>query len=186
MTLSALLVPTHIQMLRALSAWLDRAAEAGADMPDLLAQRLAPDMFPLATQVRFACLQAQEPGFRLRGSQMPTALEALAAEGRSLDQQRDSLDAAQACIHTTIAALEALPATLVDGTETTPVTLALPNGMVFDMAGASYVRDWALPQFYFHIMTAYAILRSQGIALGKPDYVAHMFAYLRPGSLPES
>jgi hypothetical protein len=47
-----------------------------------------------------------------------------------------------------------------------------------------YARDWTLSQFYFHIMSAYAILRNQGVGLGKADYVAHMFAYLRPGNAP--
>ena len=66
----------------------------------------------------------------------------------------------------------------------TPIAHALPQGMVFDLTAEQYIRDWALPQFYFHVMTAYAILRAQGIQLGKADYVGHMFAYLRPGALP--
>jgi len=61
---------------------------------------------------------------------------------------------------------------------------ALPQGMVFDLTAEQYARNWALPQFYFHVMTAYAILRAQGIQLGKADYVGHMFAYLQPGTLP--
>ena len=56
--------------------------------------------------------------------------------------------------------------------------------MVFDLTAEGYARDWALPQFYFHVMIAYAILRSQGVDLGKADYVAHMFPYLRPGPPP--
>ena len=60
----------------------------------------------------------------------------------------------------------------------------LPNGMVFDLTADQYGRDWALGQFYFHIMIAYAILRHKGVGLGKADYVAHMFGYLRPGTLP--
>ena len=63
-------------------------------------------------------------------------------------------------------------------------TLAL--GSRFDLDGEGYARDWALSQFYFHIMTAYAILRNQGVELGKADYVQHMFAYLRPGTAPAS
>jgi hypothetical protein len=57
-------------------------------------------------------------------------------------------------------------------------------GMVFDMTGATYVRDWALPQVSFHVDMAYALLRSAGVPLGKKDYVPHMFAYLRPGTMP--
>jgi hypothetical protein len=55
---------------------------------------------------------------------------------------------------------------------------------VFDMTGFTYVRDWALPQVGFHVDMAYALLRSAGVPLGKPDYVPHMFAYLRPGTMP--
>ena len=54
--------------------------------------------------------------------------------------------------------------------------------MTFDLTAEQYARDWALPQFYFHVMTAYAILRAQGVALGKADYITHMFAYLRPST----
>jgi len=51
--------------------------------------------------------------------------------------------------------------------------------MTFDLDGFQYLRDWALPQFYFHLVTAYDILRHRGVALGKPNYVRHMFGYLR-------
>jgi hypothetical protein len=57
--------------------------------------------------------------------------------------------------------------------------------MIFDLTGEQYARDWALAQFYFHLNTAYAILRNQKIELGKADYVPHMFAYLRPGTMPQ-
>ena len=69
MKLTDLLTPTYIQMLNALSGWLDKAAgQIGADKGEkLLAARLAPDMFPLSTQVRFACVQALEGMYRLRG-----------------------------------------------------------------------------------------------------------------------
>jgi hypothetical protein len=63
-----------------------------------------------------------------------------------------------------------------------PIAHELPTGMIFDMTGEEYVRDWALPQAAFHQMIAYAILRQAGVPLGKVDYVPHMFAYLRPGT----
>lgn len=111
-------------MLQSLLAWLDKAQENAPDAEAMLSRRLAPDMYPLSTQIRFACFQAQEATFRLRG------------------------------------------------------------GMTFDMTGEQYARDWALAQFYFHLVTAYAILRGEGLELGKADYVPHMFAYLRPGTMP--
>jgi hypothetical protein len=51
--------------------------------------------------------------------------------------------------------------------------------MILDVTAERYARDWALPQFYFHLITAYAILRSQGIDLGKADYVQHLLPHLR-------
>ncbi|MCB2080916.1 MAG: DUF1993 family protein, partial [Novosphingobium sp.] len=75
MALTTLLAPTYVQMLKSLSGWLDKAQ---AQMPDgqaenLLSARLAPDMFPLSTQVRFACAQAQEGMYRLRGEEFPSS-----------------------------------------------------------------------------------------------------------------
>jgi len=77
--------------------------------------------------------------------------------------------------------LDELGSDALDAGAERSITLELPNGIIFDMTGEQYARDWALAQFYFHLITAYAILRSQKIELGKADYVPHMFAYLRPG-----
>lgn len=182
MTLPDILMPTYVQMLGALSAWL---AKAEAQMPDgraetLLVARLAPDMFPLATQIRFACVQAQEGMFRLLGQAFPLSIEVLLDEGRNVADRPGSMADAQARIAETIAMIEAADVPELD--PATPIAHALPQGMVFDLTAEQYVRDWALPQFYFHVMTAYAILRSQAVELGKADYVAHMFSYLRPAS----
>ena len=92
MTLPDVLVPTYVQMLRALSDWL---AKAEAQMPNggaeaLLSACLAPDMFPLSTQVRFACVQALEGVFRLRGQAFPDSVELLLEEGRNAAERRGS------------------------------------------------------------------------------------------------
>ncbi len=57
-------------------------------------------------------------------------------------------------------------------------------GMTFDLTREQFARDWALGQFYFHVMAAYAILRKEGVEIGKADYVPHMFAYLRDPASP--
>lgn len=184
MSLTSLLVPTYTQMLRTLSGLLDkaRAQLPEAEAEALLAARLAPDMYPLATQVRFACLQAQEATFRLRGEPSPEALAQLAGEGRAAGERPGSIADAKARIAEALALLGDLdPAALDAGAERT-ITIALPTGHTFDMTGEQYARDWALPQFYFHLVTAYAILRSRKVDIGKADYVPHMFAYLRPGT----
>ncbi len=181
MTLSDFVVPTYVQMLRALSQWLSKAE---AERPDgsvntLLGARLAPDMFPLATQVRFACRQAQEGVFRLLEQEFPPALQTLLDEGRNAGERPGTLADAQARIVETIAVVEAAAAKGITIAPAAPIAHALPNGMILDLTAEQYARDWALPQFYFHVVTAYAIIRAQGVELGKADYASHMFAYLR-------
>jgi uncharacterized protein len=186
MSLTDLLVPTYRQMLQTLSAWLDKAQAQmpGGQADALMSRRLADDMFPLATQIRFACVQAQEAVFRLRGEDFPASIATLLNEGRNAGEHPGSIADARARIGETIALLDTLPPDALDADPESPIAHALPNGMIFDLTPEQYARDWTLPQFYFHLMIAYAILRSEGVTLGKADYVAHMFAYLRPGTMP--
>lgn len=176
-------------MLRSLAAWIEKAAEAeralGGEPESLLSLRLAPDMFPLAAQIRFACFQSQEAAFRLQGLPVPSKLDDVASEGRNAGEHPGSLADAQSRITDALAMLDDLEPEALDDGGHLPVSLELPNGMIFDMTGEQYARDWSLPQFYFHLMTAYAILRHHGIDLGKADYVPHMFQYIRPGTMPE-
>ncbi len=179
MSLTTLLAPSYRQMLSALAGWLQKAQSQISDADTLMSARLAPDMFPLSTQVRFACRQAHEGVHRLKHEPFPAAVEALLAEGRQGGEHPGTISDALVRIEETIAFLDTVsPDALDDGAEQ-PLALELPMGIAFDMDGAQYARDWALPQFYFHIMTAYAILRSQGVSLGKIDYVQHMFTYRR-------
>lgn len=182
MTLTELLLPTYRQMLRNLAAWLRRAQEQVADADVLMSARLAPDMFPLSTQVRFACLQAHEGVHRLRHEPLPPALDVLLEEGRSGGERPGTMAAALARIDEALVFLDALAPDVQDAGAGRPLALELPMGIAFDLDGEGYARDWALPQFYFHVMTAYAVLRREGVSLGKADYVAHMFAFLRPGT----
>lgn len=186
MRLQDIAVPTYVQMLGALSAWLDKAE---AQLPDgraeaLLGARLAADMFPLSTQIRFACVQAQEGVSRLRGEAFPPSIQLLLDEGRGAGDLPGTLADARARIAETLAIVSQAAADMADLEADAPLSHTLPQGMIFDLTAAQYVRDWALPQFYFHVMIAYAILRANGVDLGKADYVAHMFGYLRPGTFP--
>lgn len=185
MKLSDILVPTYVQMLKSLSAWLSKAE---AQLPEnaaekLLSARLAPDMFPLSTQIRFACVQAQEGVFRLQGEPFPASLETILNEGRNAVERPGLIAEAQARIDETVALVESISPNALDLNPATPIAHVLPMGMIFDLTADQYVRDWALPQFFFHVITAYAILRAEGIDLGKADYVAHMLPYLRPGTM---
>jgi len=175
--LHGITVPAYENALSALSAQLDKALAWGADNNvgelQLLAARLAPDMFPLPTQIRFSCGQALQAVSRLGATGAP-----------DFPDDADSFSAMQAQIAQTLAFLSSIkPETLgEDGAQ--PIEFSLPNGMTFDLSAAAYVRDWALPQFYFHIVAAYAIMRHMGVPLGKADYASYMIQHLRPGTAP--
>ncbi|MBZ6379288.1 hypothetical protein B5C34_08545 [Pacificimonas flava] len=190
MTPLKLLLPSYVQMLERLSAWLGKAAHG---LPDgeadaLLSAKLAPDMFPLSTQVRFACVQAYEGVSRLLGHELPAKVAELLEEGRNAGEAPGSMANAQARITETVTMLNGVSESQLAAAEASdpqrPLAHELPNGMIFDLTAETYARDWAVPQFYFHVMTAYAILRSRGVELGKADYVAHLLPHLRPGTAP--
>jgi uncharacterized protein len=184
--LTALLVHSLSNQLNAVSGWLDKAeafAAARGERPDaLLSLRLAPDMFPLTTQLRFLAFQAQEPVYRLRGEAVPEAVLQVRQEGRDGGERPGSWEQARARIAE--AAFAAVGPDEFDAATDRPLAHDLPTGMTFDMTSQTYVRDWALPQAAFHQLMTYALLRQAGVPLGKADYVRHMFAYLRPGTAP--
>lgn len=187
MTPQSLLHPTYADMLAALAAWLDKAeGELGtAEADELMNARLAPDMFPLATQVRFACVQALEGVHRLARQDFPPLVEVLLDEGRAAAEDPGTISQARARLAQTLEMVAKASADLSSESDPqAPIEHALPIGIVFDLTVEQYVRDWALPQFYFHLMAAYAILRAAGVSLGKADYVQHMFAHVRPGTMP--
>ena len=170
-------VPAYRNGLRALAAQLDKALAWGADNGvgelQFIAARIAPDMFPLASQVRFSCQQALQALTRLGATGAPQFAD-------------DAVDFAghQAQIAATLAWLDTVDAAAIDADPGRAVGFDLPNGMAFDMTATTYVRDWAQPQYYFHLVAAYAVLRHMGVPLGKVDYVNYMLAYLRPGTAP--
>jgi hypothetical protein len=149
MHLTALLVPTLSNQLRALSGWLDKAeafaAERGESPDGLLPLRLAPDMFPLTTQLRFLAFQAQEPVYRLRGEPVPEAVLEVRQEGRDGGDRPGTWAEARARIAEAAALLAALAPDEFDSAAQKPIAHDLPMGMIFDMTGEQYVRDWALP-----------------------------------------
>ena len=138
MKLLDFLVPTYVQMLRALSAWLDKAERQLDDRAEgLLSARLASDMFPLSTQIRFACVQAQEGVFRLRELPFPPSVEVLLNEGRDAAEHPGSIADARARIEETVALVEAAASNAPDVDPAYPIAHALPMGMVFDLTADS-------------------------------------------------
>ncbi|MCP3751622.1 DUF1993 family protein [Pseudomonas sp. SBB6] len=171
MSVYSVTIPCFAQMLRSLSTLLSKgeacAGERGYDPQILLEARLAADMHTLARQVQYACTQALEAVQRL--TQQP--LEALATP--------ENMAAAQALIERTLVTLATVDRAQVEAGAQRPIAIELANGITFDMTGNEYAVNWVTPQFYFHLVTAYNILRHNGVPLGKADYVPHMFAYLR-------
>jgi hypothetical protein len=190
MHLTTLLVATLLNQLQAVAGWLEKAEAFAAERkerPDgLLTLRLAPDMFPFTTQLRFLAFQAQEPVYRLRGTDVPEAVLQVRQEGREGEEQPGTWIEARARVADAARLLATISPDEFDGLAEKSIAHELPNGMIFDLTGEEYVRDWALPQVAFHQMVAYAILRHAGVPLGKVDYVPHMFRYLRPGTAPTS
>lgn len=184
MTLGNLFIPTARQSVKALSGWLDKAVGLGTSPDALMGLRLAEDMHPLASQIRYVAYQSQEAVYLLKDDPVPEALARLRVEGWGANEQPGAFADARNCLDEAAAFLATVDADSLDAGADRPIALDLPNGMIFDMTGTQFVRDWALPQIFFHLTTAYAILRHHGVPLGKADFVPHMFPYIRPGTMP--
>jgi hypothetical protein len=156
-------VPVFQHMLRNLSYILDKgeqfAAARKVDPSVLTTDRLAPDMLPLVRQVLIACDAAKNGTARLSGLEAP-----------KFDDKEVTFAELRERIQKTIAWLETVPASALDGTEEKEVTFPVgPNTRT--MKGQAYLTTWVLANFFFHITTAYNILRHNGVELGKADYL---------------
>lgn len=154
--------PVFVASLRNMSAWLDKAA-AEKDERALIDARLAADMRPLAAQFQMASDSAKNAMARLAGIEAP-----------SMPDTEESFAELRDRCAKTIAFIESVDPALVAGSEDRAVTLKFPNGMGYSFAGTAYLTGFALPNFFFHVTTAYAILRAQGVSLGKPDFLQHL------------
>ena len=156
-------VPVLLRGLHVLSNLLDKgvdhAKQAGQDPAAFVGARLAPDMLPLSGQVQRASDTAKFVVERLAGQQAPRFPD----EETTFEQLQDR-------IARTISFLETASADSFTGSETREVTLrAGQNETVF--AGDAYLLSFALPNFFFHVTTAYDILRHLGVPIGKRDYL---------------
>ena len=155
--------PTFTRMLRNLSSILAKAeAHAKArnfDPSVLLGARLAPDMLPLTRQVQIAADTAKGAMARLAGH-TPESIE---------DNETTFADL-QARIAKTLAIVEGYSEAQLEGSDKREVSIKIPNNEL-KFSGIDFLNTWALPNFYFHITTAYAILRHNGVELGKRDFL---------------
>lgn len=158
-------ITTFRNMLGALSGMFDKAANHEA-ADTLMEGRLAPDMLPLATQVRML-------------ANFPRQALTTISSGSFASAEEDpaTLAEAKARIAETLAMIDGFDESTVLADDAM-VDLELPNGMKFHLSAADYVRDWVMPNFYFHTSIAYAIMRSAGVDLGKADLVPHMMRHL--------
>lgn len=156
-------VPYFLRMLGNLKAILQKgAAHAAArkfDPAVLFNGRLAPDMLPLVRQVQIASDNAKGAAARLAGVEPPK----MADDETTYAQLTERIDK-------TIAFLKTLKPEQIDGSEGREVVLKFPN-QVFTFKGQAYLMHFAIPNFTFHVTTAYAILRHNGVELGKADFL---------------
>ncbi|MFC0677635.1 DUF1993 family protein [Lysobacter korlensis] len=166
MTLSmhAASVPVFRQMLGSLAELL-RKAQAHATARNIepaafLQARLYPDMFPLLRQVQIACDFAKGVSARLAGVDVP-----------SFEDTEQSFDELQARIARTLEFIEGLDAGAFDGSDAREIVLRPGTPKERRLGGQAYLLQYGLPQFFFHVTTAYALLRHGGVEIGKKDFM---------------
>jgi hypothetical protein len=157
--------PVFQHMLRNLSHILDKgeaSAQARKFDPSVLATfRLAPDMLPFTRQVLIACDAAKLAVARISGVEAP-----------KFEDNETTFPELKARIQKTLEYLETVPAAKLDGTENKEITIPVGRESTRTMTAQAYLTTWALPNFFFHVTTAYAILRHNGVDVGKSDYLA--------------
>lgn len=157
-------VPVFQHMLANLSHLLDKGeAHAQArkfDPAAFATYRLAPDMLPFARQILIACDAAKNGIARLSGVEAP-----------KFDDTEQTFAELKARIQKTLDYLATVPAAAMDGTEDKDITFPVGRDATRTMKAQAYLLTWAMPNFYFHITTAYAIMRHAGVELGKADYL---------------
>ena len=167
-------IAVYEQMLGTLDHLLEKAAcqeRAGGGEPDgLISATLAPGMFNLGQHVGLACSIASEFVERLKlDGQGP---------GAEAEEGEATIESLQRLIGRTrlrLDGLHAAPPTQEGAT----IKIETPTGQTFQMTDRQFVSDWSLPQFYFHIVIAYAILRAHGADLGIRDYLGHVARYMK-------
>ena len=153
-------VPVFVQKLGVLDHLLAKAVESGMDDQAVLDARLAPDMLPLVRQVQIACDTAKLAITRLA----QVAPRAMPDEETPVAQLRER-------IAKTIAFVESIKPEQLEGDINREIVLKFPNGSM-NFTAQSFLLTFSLPNFIFHVTTAYDLLRSAGVPLGKMDFLA--------------
>jgi uncharacterized protein len=156
-------IPVFTLSLNNLVAILDKAASQAADKkvdPKVLAgARLIIDMLPLSSQVQIACDAAKGAAARLAGIEVPKH-----------EDTETTLAELKARVAKTVDFIKTIKPEQLQGAETREVVIQFPQGTL-KFTGINYLTNFALPNFFFHVTTAYAILRKNGVDLGKRDFL---------------
>jgi len=164
-SMSSASLPVFKAMLGNLSHILDKGqahAEAKKFDPAALLQfRLAPDMLPFTRQILIACDGAKIGMARISGVEAP-----------KFEDTEATFPELKARIQKTLDYLDSVPSERVDGTEDKDITFPIGREKTRTMKAEAYLKHWVMPNFYFHVTMAYAILRHNGVELGKADYLA--------------
>ena len=159
-------VPIFVRMLGNIDGWLDKAeahaTEKKFETSVYLSTRLAPDMLPFTQQIQIACDAAKFCIARLTGT-----------EGPKFEDNETTLADLRQRVRKTIDYLQSVPADQVDGSDAREITVPRRAGPI-TMKGEQYLKHFALPNFFFHVTTVYALLRHNGVNLGKSDYLANL------------
>jgi hypothetical protein len=163
-SLSAASIPVFEICLNALSKVLDKAeafvAAKKIDEAELLHKRLAPDMFDLTRQIQVVSDQARRGSARLAG-----------VEALSIDDTETTIAQLKDRLAKTVAYLKTLDPAMIDAAAEREITFPLGGGNKGQMKGSDYLNHFVLPNFYFHLTTAYDIVRHCGVEIGKRDFL---------------
>jgi hypothetical protein len=153
-------IPTFIRALRNLDAMMDKASGSRTSLAAIVESRLAPDMFPFTRQIQTASDAAKGAAARLAGIAPP-----------SFPDEETTFAELKARLARTIAFLETVKPGQIDGREAATIELPVP-GRTLTFTAKDFLFNFALPNFFFHVVTAYGLMRKEGVPLGKMDYLA--------------
>lgn len=162
LAVDTLSISMFLRGLNSLSGLIDKAIESGLDEAALMEARLAPDMRPFPDQVRMASFSARSCIARLSDQPWPKT-----------DDTEASLAELKATVALSIAFIESVEAAAFAGGEVRRIELRFP-GIELNFEGTGYLTSFALPNFYFHMSMAYALLRQAGVPLGKRDFLGQI------------
>ena len=162
LAVDTLSISMFLRGLNSLSGLIDKAIESGLDEAALMEARLAPDMRPFPDQVRMASFSARSCIARLTDQPWPKT-----------DDTEASLAELKATVALSIAFIESVEAAAFAGGEVRRIELRFP-GIELNFEGTGYLTSFALPNFYFHMSMAYALLRQAGVPLSKRDFLGQI------------